>query len=177
MFTICRYSHHRLFISVFSQNSTRQSNKTDVTSHSNMTSCSAEVYLGNACRKELLSCSAHMDENGQITIPSSGNQEETEEHVKELLLGFQLLNPTSECMQVAKPFLCLYMFGQCSSGEEILPSPDQCEAVRNSACAVEWQRAVAILGMNQLPQCESLPSTSEELNDCLREFKYYYCNY
>ena len=159
------------------QNSTSQNNRTDVTSHSNLTSCSAEVYLGNTCREELLSCSAHMDGDGQINIPSNGNQEKTEEQVTQLSLGLRLLNPSSECMQVAKPFLCLYMFRLCRSGEELLPSPDHCETVRSSACAVEWQRAVAILGMNQLPQCESLPGTSEELNDCLREFKYYYCNY
>jgi len=97
-------------------------------------------------------------------------------HNFRLVFGF-LTHASSECMQVAKPFLCLYMFGLCRSGEELLPSPDQCETVRSSACAVEWQRTVAILGINQLPQCESLPSTSEELNDCLREFKYYYCDY
>ena len=152
------------------QNSTRQSNKTlDVIS---MTTCSAEVYLGSTCREELLSCSPHMDGNNQIDIPSNGNQEETEERVMQLSLGFQLLNPSLECMQVAKPFLCLYLFGLCSRGEELLPSPDQCETVRSSACAVEWQRAEAIVGMNQLPQCELLPSTSEseELNNCLRKF-------
>jgi len=172
-----RCSQHRLFVSLFLQNSTSQNNRTDVTSHSNLTSCSAEVYLGNTCREELLSCSAHMDGDGQINIPSNGNQEKTEEQVTQLSLGLRLLNPSSECMQVAKPFLCLYMFRLCRSGEELLPSPDQCETVRSSACAVEWQRAVAILGMNQLPQCESLPGTSEELNDCLSEFKYYYCDY
>ena len=150
------------------QNSTRQSNKTqDVIS---MTTCSAEVYLGSTCREELLSCSPHMD--GKINIPSNGNQEETEERVMQLSLGFQLLNPSLECMQVAKPFLCLYLFGLCSRGEELLPSPDQCETVRSSACAVEWQRAAVIVGMNQLPQCELLPSTnseSEELHNCLRK--------
>ena len=45
-----------------------------------------------------------MDGDGQIDIPSNGNQEKTEEQVTQLSLGFQLLNPSSECMQVAKPF-------------------------------------------------------------------------
>ena len=95
------------------QNSTRQSNKTqDVIS---MTTCSAEVYLGSTCREELLSCSPHMD--GKIDIPSNGNQEETEERVMQLSLGFQLLNPSLECMQVAShSFVCISL--GCAAVEE-----------------------------------------------------------
>ena len=133
--------------------------------HTNSTSCTAEAYLGNMCRDELLfyqECVAHTD-GSEVNILSNENQEETEEQVRQLLLGLELLGPSPECMQGAKSLLCLYLFGLCSSsGEIILPAHEQCETVRSDICVMEWQRATAFLGMNQLPQCESLSETSTD---------------
>ena len=147
------------------QSTNEQVNVTNF-NHTNSSSCTAEAYSGNMCRDELLfyqGCVAHTDGSKDINIPSSGNQEETEEQVRQLLLGLQLLDPSPECMQEAKSLLCLYLFGLCSSsGDIILPASEQCEAVRSDVCVMEWQRATAFLGMNQLPQCESLSETSTD---------------
>ena len=132
-----------------------------------MTSCSAEAYLGSTCRDELLSyhgCIGHSDGSENIAIPS-GNQEQKEFSIKRLLFGLEFLDPSPECFQAAKPFLCLYQFGLCSSSGVILPSARECRRVANDVCAMEWQTAIPLLG-NQLPQCESLPNTSLEHNSC-----------
>ena len=136
-----------------------------------MTPCSAETYLGSTCRDELLSyqgCIIQSDGNENVNIPSGRNQEQTENHVKQLLLWLQFLDTSPECLQAAKPFLCLYMFGLCSSSGILLPSARECRIVGNDVCAMEWQRAVPLLG-NQLPLCESLPDTSLDHNNCFGE--------
>ena len=94
----------------------------------------------------------------------SGNQADLEQQVNQLLAGLQFLNPSTECENAALPFLCRFTFPLCdSSGDLYLPSSGECETLTTVTCAREWEEAVAFLGRERLPQCESLSERVESL--------------
>ena len=83
------------------------------------------------------------------------------------------LNPSPECSQNILQFLCLYLFGLCGDGGEVIqPTIDQCEDLQFRTCATEWTLAVAF-GID-LPDCKLLPmeqnisclSSKEESREC-----------
>ena len=84
-----------------------------------------------------------------------------------LLGGLGLLNPSSECLEAVAPFLCSYYFGLCSSDNQpYLPSSGQCETIATETCAAEFEQAIALLGRDALPQCETLPAVPTFEFDC-----------
>jgi len=102
-----------------------------------------------------------------IQIPSRAvqSQEALEDLATQLLNGLMLLS-SPEREQAATPFLCFYTFGLCdTTGTLLLPSSEQCEQITSTVCAKEWETAMAILGSEQLPTCESLPE-DHELQQC-----------
>ena len=102
------------------------------------------------------------NESGEVFIPTDRNQDELETAVQTLIGGLSLVNPSEECNEVAPPFLCFSMFGLCSnqSREIYLPSSSECRTVTEGICAEEYAAAGAIVGSDQLPQCDEFPDVS-----------------
>ena len=107
----------------------------------------------------LQGCLADRSTSSEIYIPASSSERELQ--AQQILTGLQLLGPTPECRDVVEPFLCFYTFGLCDSGGELyLPSSGECETLTTETCAREWRMAEAILGSDQLPQCDTLSERS-----------------
>ena len=76
----------------------------------------------------------------------------------------QLLNlldylASDDCKSEVVPFLCLHLFGLCSSsGDIIQPTSSQCKEIRDSLCQTEWDAALK-MGFN-LPDCNDFPQES-----------------
>ena len=142
-------------------------NKNLETENSNRSTCSADVYSGAVCRDALQmyqQCLTNSYNSSEVYIPSDGDQQQLEQQVNQLIAGLQFLTPSPECNEAATLLICLVYFGLCdSSGELQLPSATQCETVSRETCASEFRMATAILGSTSvtLPQCDTLPTTSE----------------
>ena len=133
------------------------------------TTCSPMLYDGTVCQtalQEYQGCLTDRMDSSMIFIsPQTGDQRDLEEQAQRLLVGLQLLSPSPMCLTAALPLLCLYYFGLCdSSGELYLPSSGECETLTTETCAREWAMAQTLLGIDQLPQCNSLPATSTLCN-------------
>ena len=96
-------------------------------------------------------------------IPVSTNQEALEQTARTAIVGLPLLSQSPECSEIAQPFLCFSIFGLCDnhSRELYLPSSQQCTTVTEEICTEEFVAAGAILGSNQLPQCDEFPAVAE----------------
>lgn len=90
---------------------------------------------------------------------------------REILLLVQtlpVLEPSPECKERVKPFLCLQALGLCDSdgSHRTIPQKD-CMELRDDICAKKWQVAVAFnVGGRILPVCEDLPDVSS-VDECL----------
>ena len=120
--------------------------------------------MGHICQSALQSlqnCIPDRRGSSEVHIPSSGRQIEIEQQLTTLLTGLQLLNPSEECQAAIVPFLCFYSFGLCdSSNQPHLPSIEDCVRIGNQTCAAEFRTAISLVGRENLPQCETLPTTS-----------------
>ncbi len=138
----------------------------------NSASCGeTEVYVGEVCREALQglqSCLPGDQSSGNVSIPASGNQDEIEAQARVLVSALPLLQPTQKCKDAVVPFLCLYLFKLCSddvNGTLRQPSSQQCRDISSDTCASEWKLAVANLGRDVLPDCNSL-TEPDDLLDC-----------
>ena len=83
---------------------------------------------------------------------------------KQLLDGLNAFDPSPECEAVIQPFLCLYLFGLCSSsGVAYQPSFEECVHISTNACTSEWTHLNNFLMMLELP---SLPDCTSFSNTC-----------
>ena len=134
-------------------------------SNENTSFCIPEVYTGSVCRTALQTLQTCLfgDESGEVLVPADRNQDELETAVQTLIGGLPLLNPSEECSEVAPPFLCFSMFGLCNnqSRERCLPSSPECRMITEEICAEEFVAAGAIVGSDQLPQCDEFPDVPE----------------
>ena len=127
-------------------------------------SCSSNVtYSHTTCQdslQTLQACLPGRQHSSDVHI-SATNQEEMEMQASQILNGLSALSPSPECQAVVQPFLCLYLFGLCStSGVTYQPSFEECVYISTEICASEWTRAnsfLALLGMPSLPECTSFP--------------------
>ena len=69
-----------------------------------------------------------------------------------------------ECQQDAVPFLCLYGFPifSCLEQQVILPTREECQRITTTTCQVEFNLAVRIGFSDLLPDCNELPSNSND---------------
>ena len=122
------------------------------------------MYTGQICQSTLQSlqnCIPDRCGSSEVYVPSSGRQIEIEQQLTTLLTGLQLLNPSEVCQAAIVPFLCYYSFGLCDSSNELhLPSFRDCVLIGNQTCAAEFRTAISLVGRENLPQCETLPTTS-----------------
>lgn len=132
--------------------------------------CFPETYKGRVCRQSLQLlqsqlCPTVIFSGIQIPSRAAQSQKALEDLATQLLNGLKRIsNP--ECELAATPFLCFYIFGLCDiTGNLLLPSSEQCEQITSDVCAQEWAIAMAVLGSEQLPTCESLPE-DHELQQC-----------
>ena len=129
--------------------------------------CVPELYTGSVCRSALQAQQTCLLGDavvgGDVFIPVSTNQEALEQTARTAIGGLPLLSPSPECSEVAQPFLCFSTFGLCDnrSRELYLPSSQQCRTVTEEICAEEFVAAGAILGSNQLPQCDEFPAVAD----------------
>ena len=132
--------------------------------------CSAEIYTGDVCRsalQSLQSCIPDRCGSTEVYIPSVGLQNEIEQRLASLVGGLQLVNPSPECQAAIVPFLCSYYFQLCDSSNTLHPpSLQDCVLIANQTCAREFQTAVTVLGRDNLPNCETLPSTTALQLEC-----------
>ena len=88
-----------------------------------------------------------------------------------LLRGLEslLLNPSPECLEAVRPFLCLHAFSLCDSSNNLhVISRGECMRVRDSLCFSEWALALSLPSVT-LPVCEELPIVPDE---CIGRYSY-----
>lgn len=129
--------------------------------------CSPNViYSQIACQGSLLALQGCLPgrQQGSDVHVSTTNQEEMEMQANQLLDGLNAFNPSPECEAVIQPFLCLYLFGLCSSsGVAYQPSFEECVYISTNACTSEWTHLNNFLMMLELP---SLPDCTSFSNTC-----------
>ena len=97
-----------------------------------------------------------------LTIPSATDQQQGEADMMQLTWGLQFLDPSPECEERIRPFLCLHIFGLCDSNSTHHTTLRQeCTELRDDVCAMEWSTAVNFLPVGTLPVCESLPDLTD----------------
>ena len=81
------------------------------------------------------------------------------EEANQLLNLLDYLDTSDDCKSEIVPFLCLHLFGLCSSsGDIIQPTSSQYKEIRDSLCHTEWDAALK-LGFN-FPDCNNFPQES-----------------
>lgn len=91
-----------------------------------------------------------------INMPSSVN---VDLHLHPHVFDTTEMKASAECQDVAVTFICQYMYSLCdgSPGRRVLPSKQQCQFIRNDACATEI-RELPVEVAEILPNCDNLPS-------------------
>ena len=87
----------------------------------------------------------------------------------QLFSGLDLLGASDICKTEVIPFLCIHLFGLCSSSSvNIQPTKSQCEQIRESTCQNEWERALQI-GID-LPDCGLFPLETTQCQNMSNSF-------
>ena len=112
---------------LFFQSGVRGQDSTATNSSVDQNACQREVYSGTFCRNTLstvsLSCGIIEADNDDIYISTQGGEQaDIETQVLTFSSGLRLLSTNLECEEAALPFLCLFAFPLCVSGELYLPS-------------------------------------------------------
>ena len=125
------------------------------------------LYLGDLCRSQLTALQMCFSGTpSPLTIPSATDQQQGEADMVQLNLGLQFLNPSLECEERVRPFLCLHIFGLCDSNNTHHTTlRHECTELRDNVCAREWSTAVDFLPIGTLPVCENLPDLTDECNN------------
>ncbi len=140
-----------------------------------MDSCEEAVpYSGEICTElftSLQTCySGASSPPPALNIPSAVDQQQGENTAVQLLNGLVLLNPSPECSEQIRPFLCLHIFGLCdTSGNLHTTLREECLRLRDSVCSSEWTTAMSLLPLGTLPVCEDLPDADEECAGIIHE--------
>ena len=124
-------------------------------------------YLGEECTELLLEIQTCYSDSGSplppLSIPASVDQQEGERSSVTLMSGLSFLNPTPECLERVRPFLCLHIFGLCdANGVHHTTLRGECVSLRDDVCSREWESAVRLLPPGTLPVCEDLPDVTDE---------------
>ena len=128
--------------------------------------CSPNViYSQVACQGSLLAlqgCLPGRQHSSDVHV-STTDQEEMEMQANQLLDGLNAFDLSPKCQAVIQPFLCLYLFGLCSSsGVAYQPSFEECVLISTNACTSEWTQLnnfLMMLELPSLPDCTSFPET------------------
>ena len=128
-------------------------------------------YSGEVCRGELMSLqmcfSGVTSPPPALNIPSSIDQQTGESDTMRLVNSLPLLNPSQECTEAIKPFLCLYTFNLCDSSNTLHTILRQdCLDIRDDVCSREWAVATS-LSAGALPVCEDLPDIIEDCSNMM----------
>ena len=129
-------------------------------------SCSqVETYSGEVCRNTLTALQAcYSNEKSALSIPTSIDQEDTEDLANLLVNGLQFFFASQECIEAAEPFICLTLFPLCDSDNIMRTvSRDDCVSLRD-ICGSAFRQAELLLGPSSLPNCEKLPDIIDECN-------------
>ena len=138
------------------------------------------TYKGTVCQEELnLLKNCLLNESDESNRPLVVTDDSLED-AKSALSAVDMLDEliSDECAVEVKPFLCLYFFGlhDAANGVSYQPSASHCKSLRDDVCALEWNLAKAVPGL-ELPDCDeqfasySVPCDEErgkELIDCDR---------
>ena len=92
------------------------------------------------------SCLPERQNDSDVFIPSDVDQEMREEQAQLLFTtGLPLLGASEDCVRESKSYFCLLLFGLCDgSGQNRLPSWEECIDIQQNVCAAEIQRASEI---------------------------------
>ena len=127
-------------------------------------------YSGEICRDTLISKHMCLSDTTELGIPTSKDQQIMENKVQQILAAVPLLNPSPECAEKIKPFLCLHLFGLCdSSGSLHTVGREDCLELRDVVCSREWEKTVQTLGAEVVPICEELTNITD---DCFGKVTY-----
>ena len=101
---------------------------------------------------QLQKCLPDKEEGSEeVYISSAVPQTETEDLAVNLINGLSFLSPSPECLEIAEPFLCLYLFPLCDNTATYHPTYNECVVLTTDVCQSEWERASLL--SNDLPQC------------------------
>ena len=125
--------------------------------------CTPVVYTGAVCREYLQAQQVCLTGVGDddIFIPMRESQQELETQAMQFLAELQLLTPSENCSEAIVPFICFSIFGLCDSStrELYLPSLKDCNVLMNT-CGPEFQRAMPLIAILQVPRCDSFPNST-----------------
>ena len=116
------------------------------------------AVVSATCKDTLLQlqkCLPEKEEGSdEVYVSSAVDQRETEGLAVTLIDSLKLLSPSSECLKMAEPFLCLYLFPLCNTanGTTYHPTYNECVVLTTDVCQSEWEIAVQLFSSN-LPQC------------------------
>ena len=116
------------------------------------------IYNGR-CRDTLASLQSCLpnETSSDVYIAEGLDVAELESQISVLEGGLGFIQATPECVAVAIPFFCLYLFGVCdASGRYYQPPHNDCISVSTDICKTEWIEATRF--NFPLPQCEILPN-------------------
>ena len=97
----------------------------------------------------------------EVYVISNLDQNKTEELALTLMYGLSLLNPSPRCLEMAEPFLCLYLFPLCNitngttnatANTIYRPTRDECVVLTQDVCQSEWEIAKQRFS-EILPEC------------------------
>ena len=134
--------------------------------------CSQRVkYEGEVCSEELAQwqlCFFGPQNTSEIYLPALSDQQETEATASQLLSGFRLLAPSSECVAAFQPFLCLMLFGLCNSNNQLHQvTRTDCVTLTTDVCSKEFNAAREFL---ELPSCDTFEDQETQcLDDIIGE--------
>ena len=107
--------------------------------------------------KILASSNCPPDPEGNVFVVR--NEEAT---ALQVINELKSVGTSTECINKAVPFFCLYLFGLCGwSGISIHPTSRQCEEIKDTLCQQQWMH-VQRLGID-IPDCAMLPV---EISSC-----------
>ena len=145
-----------------------------ITTNGTRTSDSCQTvapYSGEICAEfltPLQACFSDTSPPAPLNIPSAVDQQQGETDAIRLLNGLFFLNPSPECLETVRPFLCLHVFGLCDSRDNFHTTlREECLRLRDGVCSAEWIAAMSLLPPEALPVCEDLQDSTEE---CIGKF-------
>ena len=117
------------------------------------TSMECSPLASSTCKDILLQLKQCLpDESEELYVNSDIDQGKTEVMAMTIISGLNFLNPSPNCLEMAEPFLCLYLFPLCdATNSTYRPTYNECVLLTTDICQREWQMAVQL--SSDLPKC------------------------
>ena len=130
----------------------------------------ASVYTGEVCKDVLQEASYchHGMEYLLLEIPSTIDQQRTEEDAVRLLETLPGLTPNKDCIEGMTTMICQELFGFCDiNGTVQNLDADTCEVVNNFLCPDVYAAAQEFFGSDNIINCENLERREVCIGRCV----------